>query len=192
MIKKKEFKIKKLNSIIKRNKVHYSYINGIKYNQRLNIIISSCAKGYITINNAYSFEIINIINIGKNYNILDFKISEYDLLYIYTNIKNKNDEYIYELYCYTINGIKIKKLNLKECINFYINNKSIYIVYKDGNIGEYNCSNFKEINNHINKEEIKDIANYGDAIHCVYYSKISKLFIIFNKKYKNILISNKW
>ena len=65
-------------------------------------------------------------------------------------------------------------------------------MYKDGNIGEYNCSNFKEINNHINKEEIKDIANYGDAIHCVYYSKISKLFIIFNKKYKNILISNKW
>ena len=190
--KKKEFIIKKLNSIIKRNKFHYSYINGIKYNQRLNIIISSCAKGYITINNAYSFEIINIINIGKNYNILDFKISEYDLLYIYTNIKNKNDEYIYELYCYTINGIKIKKLNLKECINFYINNKSIYILYKDGNIGEYNCSNFKEINNHINKEEIKDITNYGDAIHCVYYSKISKLFIIFNKKYKNILISNKW
>ena len=191
--KKKEFKIKQLNNIIKRNKVHYSYINGIKFNQRLNIIISSCIKGYITINNAYSFEFINIINIGKNYNILDYKLSEYDLLYIYTNKKKNNNQYIYELYCYTINGIKIKQLDLKECINFYINNTSVYIVYKDGNIGEYNSSNFKKINNHINKEELKEISIYGEAIHCVYYSKISKLFIIFfNKKYKNILISNNW
>ena len=188
--KEKEFKIKYINNIIKRNKVHYSYINGIKYNKRLNIIISSCGEGYITINNAYSFEIINIINIGKKYNILDYKISEYDLLYIYTNIKNINNEYKYELYCYTINGIKIKKINIKECINFYINNTSVYIVYKNGNIGEYNCSNFKEINNHINKEEVKDIAKYGDAIHCAFYSKISKIFIIFKNKYKNILLSN--
>jgi hypothetical protein len=186
--KKKEFKIKSLNNNFRRNKVHYSYINGIIYSKRLNIIISSCGKGYITINNGYSFDILNIIKIDKNLNILDYKISEYDLLYIYTN-KYINNKCIYELYCYTLNGIKIKKLDIKKEINnFYNNNKSIYIVYRDGNIREYDCATFEEKELNINTEELKDIKNFGDVYHSVFFLKMSTIFIIFNNQFKNIQI----
>ena len=188
--KKKEFKIKSLNNC-KKNKAHYSYINGIAYIERLNIIISSCGKGFITINNAYSFDILNIININKHYNILDFKLSKYDLLYIYTTTKTSYD-CKYELYCFTLNGIKIKRLNIKECFNFYIINTSVFILYKDGNIQEYNCCNFKEIENHINKEEILDIKKYGEILHSVFYSKFSNFFIIFGQEYKVIQIFNNY
>ena len=186
--KKKEFKIKSLNNNFRRNKAHYSYINGIIYCKRLNIIISSCGKGYITINNGYSFDILNIIKIDKNLNILDYKISEYDLLYIYTN-KYINNKCIYELYCYTLNGIKIKKLDIKKEINnFYNNNTSIYIVYRDGNIREYDCATFEEKELNINTEELKDIKNFGDVYHSVFFLKMSTIFIIFNNQFKNIQI----
>jgi hypothetical protein len=121
-------------------------------------------------------------------NILDYKISEYDLLYIYTN-KYINNKCIYELYCYTLNGIKIKKLDIKKEINnFYNNNKSIYIVYRDGNIREYDCATFEEKELNINTEELKDIKNFGDVYHSVFFLKMSTIFIIFNNQFKNIQI----
>ena len=186
--KKKEFIIKSSNC--KRNKTHYSYINGISYNKRLDIVISSCEKGYIIINNGFSFEILNVIRIGKNMNILEYKLSKYNLLYIYTkkNIKNK---YIYELHCYTLNGLNINKLDInKEIANFYINNTSIYVIYKNGNIEEYNCANFKQIENHIDKDEIKNINVFGDVFHSVCSPKTAIIFIIFNKHFKTIHLYN--
>jgi len=189
--KKKEFKIISLSNNFKRSKAHYSLINGILFSQRLNIIISSCEKGYITINNAYSFEFLNIIKIGCNLNVIDFKLSSYDLLYIYTKEKFNNKD-IFNLYCYTLNGLKISKLTReKEFDNFYINNTSAYIIDKDGICKEYNCTNFKEIDNHIKKEETNSITKTGDnVLHCVYNAKWLKIFIIFNKNYKIIKINN--
>ena len=123
-------------------------------------------------------------------NILEFKLSKYDLLYIYTK-KNINNRYIYELHCYTLNGLNIKKLDIKkEIANFYINNTSIYIIYKNGNIEEYNCANFKQIENHIDKDEIKNINVFGDVFHSVCSPKIPIIFIIFNKQFKNIHLYN--
>ena len=189
--KKKEFKIISLSNNYKRSKAHYSLVNGIMYNQRLNIIISSCEKGYITINNAYSFEFLNVIKIGYNINVIDFKLSSYDLLYIYTKEKSNKKE-LFNLYCYTLNGVKISKLiREKEFANFYINNTSAYIIDKDGSCKEYNCTNFKEIENHIKKEETNNITKIGeDVLHCVCNSKLLKIFIIFNKNYKEIKINN--
>ena len=191
--KKKEFKIVSLSNNFKRSKAHYSFINGIIYNQRLNIIISSCEKGYITINNAYSFEFLNIIQIGYHINVIDFKLSSYDLLYIYTEEKCNNKD-IFNLYCYTLNGVKISKLiREKEFVNFYINNISAYIINKDGSCKEYNCTNFKEIENHIKKEEANSITKTGEnALHCICNSKLLKIFIIFNKNYKEIKINNNY
>ena len=189
--KKKEFKIVSLSNNFKRSKAHYSLISGIIYNQRLNIIISSCEKGYITINNGYSFEFLNIIKIGYNINVIDFKLSSYDLLYIYTKEKCNNKD-IFNLYCYSLNGIKISKLiREKEFANFYINNTSAYIIDKDGSCKEYNCTNFNEIENHIKKEETNSITKTGEnVLHCVCNSKLLKIFIIFNKNYKEIKINN--
>ena len=191
--KKKEFKIISLSNNFKRSKAHYSFINGIIYNQRLNIIISSCEKGYITINNAYSFEFLNVIKIGYNINVIDFKLSLYDLLYIITEEKCNNKD-IFNLYCYTLNGVKISKLiREKEFANFYINNTSAYIIDKDGSCKEYNCTNFKEIENHIKKEEANSLTKIGEnVLHCICSSKLLKIFIIFNKKYKEIKINNNY
>ncbi len=190
--KKKEFVITSLNNNFKKNKAHYSYINGLIFSANLNVIISSCGKGYITINNAYSFDIINVIKIGHNINILDFQLSRYDLLYIYTSQQSANNKgNLYELYCYTLNGIKISKIDTKkELINYYLNNKSLYTITKDGNICEYNCTNFKEVEKQLKKEELKANKNNGNILQCVYYSKIPQLFIIFINKYENIQIYN--
>ena len=94
--------------IIKRIKVHNSFIQGILYVKRLNIIISYSEESQITINNAYSFNIINIIEIGEKNYIKDIKISDYDLIYIYccNNINSKE-----LIKCYTLNGIKTRKKN---------------------------------------------------------------------------------
>ena len=108
--------------------------------------------GIITINNAFSFEILNIIEIPNNPTVLDFKVSQYDLLYIHT--KNKNDDKIYNLYCYTLNGVNISTLELyKEYINFFSDNYGISALCKDGSVYEYNSANLKEIRNHLNRED---------------------------------------
>ena len=184
--KKKELKIISLNSIQKRFKIFSSYINAILYIKRLNVIISSCNEGYISINNSFSFEIINIIQIENNINIIDFKLSEYDLLYIFTN-NFVNGESKYCLYLYTINGIKIKELSSKnEYINFFINNDRINAFCNDGNIYEYSCSNLKERESIIGKEDLDDIKSKGEILYCLECSESKNIYIIFNKNLKVI------
>ena len=184
--KKKEFKMNSLSFIHKKYKTFYSFINRIIYNKRLNIIISSSNEGIISINNGFSFEILNIIEIDNNPNILEFKLSEYDLLYLYTKT-NFNEKCSYQLLCYTLNGLKISELkNEKEFINYFINNNEINAISKGGNIYEYNIANLKEIESKLDKEDIDDIKDKGDVLYCLYISKLQKIFIIFNKGIKLI------
>ena len=63
-------------------KAHNSLIQGILYVNRLNIIISYSVQGQIMINNAFSFNVLNIIELGQDIYIKEIKISDYDLLYI--------------------------------------------------------------------------------------------------------------
>ena len=175
--KKKDFKLNSLSNIYKRHKTFYSYINAIKYNKRLNIIISSCNEGLISINNGFSFEIINLIEINNKPTILEYKISKYDLLYIYTYNNNK-----YDLYCYTLNGIKISQLSsIKEYALHFINDNFLVTIFKDGTINQYNCATLKNIENNEGKEEKIDMKNKGDILFCLNYSKLKNIFIIFNK-----------
>ena len=90
--------------IVRKIKVHKSYVHNILYHERLNIIISSSGNGDISINNACSFETLNIIKIGNNYLINNIKVSFYDLLYISCYNQNNNNYYIK---CFTLNGMKI-------------------------------------------------------------------------------------
>lgn len=184
--KKKEYKLKNLSYIHKRYKSFYSYINGLLYNKKLNIIISSCNDGIISIINGFSFEILNIIELNNNLNIIDFKLSEYNLLYIYTS-KYFDTESKYILYCYTLNGVKISELNSStEYIDFSVNNNSIITINKNGIITEYKCTNLKEIESNLNKEDINDIKDEGDIICCINSPKYESMFIIFNKNIKTI------
>ena len=84
----------------------------------------------------------------------------------------------------------MRKIQIKEIVNFYIYNNIIYFIYKDGNIGEYNCANLKAIENSINKNENNNLKDLGEAFHCVCCSKMPTIFIIFNKQFKIFQLYN--
>ena len=184
--KKKEYSLNTLSYIHKRYKIFYSFINGLLYNKKLNIILSSSNEGIISIINGFSFENLNIIELNNNLNILDFKLSEYNLLYIYTR-KYTENELKYNLYCYTLNGIKISELSSKtEYIDYFIDSNGIIAINKNGIINEYNCANLKEIESNLINENINDIKDSGDIIYCINSSKLESIFIFFNKDIKAI------
>jgi hypothetical protein len=191
----------------KKIKIHKNYINNILFNERLNIVISSSYNGDIGINNAYSLETLNFIQIGKNYSINIIKVSFYDLLYINCyNYINKN----YYLKCYTLNGMKVTKLKSKnKIINFFIN-ENVNIFYENKTFDKYSLYDFTnkissdKYDNNRNKsinlweneipvkedyysDDEKDIYqefdNENDAsklVHCNYCNKIKKLFNIYD------------
>ena len=189
--KKKEMNLNSLSYIHKKYKLFYSYINEIIYNKRLNVVISSSNEGSISINNGFSFENINIIELNNNLNILEFKLSEYDLLYIYTKMDIENKENKYNIYCYTLNGIKVSELNTEnEYINYFTNNNGIIAITKKGDIYEYNCATLKELETNIGIEEEDNIKN-KEIIYCMNSPKLNNIFIIFNKDIKIIRLNNK-
>jgi hypothetical protein len=127
--------------ILQKVKIHENSINIIRYNQRLNIIITSSLSGDIAINNAENLEIINMIKIGKKYLINNIKITSYDLLYVgcYNN-ENKN----YYIKCYTLNGIKVTQMKSQyKIVNFFIN-ESIFVHYENKSIDIFSLYDLKK------------------------------------------------
>ena len=173
--------------IVKEIKVHNSFIQGILYVKRLNIIISYSEEGQITINNAFSFNIINIIELGEKYYIKDIKISSYDLLYVYcyNNINKK-----YYIKCYTLNGIKVTKLVTdkvtklvtdKKINNFFIT-EEIIAVYENNVIEAYKLHDLHEHPVYVITPEDKDdkISNKDKIIvFCDLIIKDMKMIIIY-------------
>ena len=186
-LKTKELTINDLSVLMKKQRVHYSYINEILYHPGLNAIFTSSSEGIITINNGFSFELINIIEINNNPNILEFKISEFDLLYIYTH-ENINNSKKYTLYCYSLNGVKVSELHSSiDFLHYYYNNSMIHIIYKDGTIHKYNCVNLKnEIKSDSDKNEIKYLMNAKDIYFCSECFLLKNIFLIYNKESKNL------
>ena len=130
-------KIEKIKpKLLKNIKAHNSLIQGILYVKRLNIIISYSEEGQITINNAFDFNVLNIINLGEEYYIKDIKISKYDLIYIYYTDK-ENEKYYY-IKCYSLNGIKFTELKTdKKIIDFFID-ETLLVVYENNVIEVFN------------------------------------------------------
>ena len=132
---KKQMNLKK-TKIEKNIKAHNSLIQGILLEKRLNIIISYSIEGQITINNAFDFNVINIINIGNEFYIRDIKISEYDLIYIYCT--NKEEEKFNYIKCYSLNGIKYTELKTeKKIINYFVC-ETLLVVYENNLIESFN------------------------------------------------------
>ena len=129
---KKQMDLGKIK-LLKNIKAHNSLIKGIIYSKRLNIIISYSEEGQIAINNAFDFNVINIIELGEDIDIKDVKISEYDLIYIYCS--NKELSYIK---CYSLNGIKFTELIAKNKIINYFLKETIIIVYENNLIESFN------------------------------------------------------
>jgi hypothetical protein len=178
--KRQEFILDPEKTIItKVNKAHNSYIQGILYVKRLNIIISYSEEGQITINNAYSFNIINIIDIGKKYYIKDIKLSDYDLMYIYCyNNENKRDY----IKCYTLNGVKVNQLKTNKKIKNYFVNEKLIIVYENNLIELFYLYDLKknniEIHPHSKGNDIKKNKE-KKIVFSDYYKKDSSIIIIY-------------
>ena len=165
--------------IVKEIKVHNSFIQGILYVKRLNIIISYSEEGQITINNAFSFNIINIIELGEKYYIKDIKISSYDLLYVYCyNNINKR----YYIKCYTLNGIKVTKLVTDKKINNFFITEEIIAVYENNVIEAYKLHDLHDHPVYVITPEEKDdkITNKEKIIvFCDLIIKDMKMIIIY-------------
>ena len=181
--------------IIKEIKAHNSFIQGIIYLKRLSIIISYSEEGQITINNAYSFNIMNIIELGEKYFIKNIKISDYDLMYIYCYNNNNKKEYIK---CYTLNGIKGRKLKTdRKIINYFVNEELI-VVYENNLIELFNLYDLSskpiyEISpdtNILDKHDKKgnQIEGENNIVYCDLIVKDMKMIIIYEDH--NIIIQD--
>ena len=191
MINKNKIEIQKCK-IWKNIKLHNSFIQGILYNKRLNIIISYSEEGQIAINNAYDLSIINIIELGNEYYIKDLKISQYDLIYIFCTNK-ENEKYNY-IKCYSLNGIKYTELETEKRINNYFVYETLMVVYENNFIEVFNLYEIegnpiiqKELNkdkdttntdknNNKNKERIKE----NKILLCTMNNVDKKLVIIYD------------
>ena len=179
--------------IIKEVKAHDSFIQGILYVKRLNIIISYSEEGQIAINNAFSFNIINIIELGDKYFIKNIKISDYDLMYIYclNNINKK--EYIK---CYTLNGTNATKLKTEKKINNYFVTEDLIVIYENNLIEFFNLYDLSSKATYIINPDIKifdqetkkgnQIEGENIIVFCDLIIKDMKLIIIYQDH--NIII----
>ena len=94
--------------IEKRKKSHSSIVRGLQVNYRLDVIISFDIENLISITCINNFVTLFMYNLDNE--IVNIKISNYDILYIQT--KNENSDSI--LSCYTLNGLKSNELIVKK------------------------------------------------------------------------------
>ena len=178
-IEKDNYRINSV-SILKSVKAHRSLIKGIVYNERLNIIISWSEEGVISINNDFSFNFLNIIDLGNIYDIKEILISNYDLICVNCNLIGNHK---YKMFCFTLNGIQAtfcedNSDNIYRC--FF--EEKLNVVYTNGNIISYNCYDFKTPFEYLFSEYIENDFE-GERIrinYCNYYPKIRKYLIIYS------------
>ena len=162
-------------------KVHEKNINGLLYNERLNVIISWSDENddYICINNDYNLNLINIIKLEKDLLIKEILVSKYDLIYI--SCYEKKTE-ISKIYCYSINGIRISfDESYEKIIKCFVDEK-INIIFANKNGVSFYLYTFDEIYENLLcfSEDVKlmDIK----VNNCQYYPQ--------NKTYLMILSNN--
>ena len=177
-IEKDNYKINSV-SILKSVKAHRSLIKGIVYNERLNIIISWSEEGVISINNDYSFDFLNIIDLGNIYDIKEILISKYDLICVNCDIIGN---YKYKMFCFTLNGIQAtfcedSSDNIYRC---FFEGK-LNVVYTNGIIISYNCYDFQNPFKNLVPKYIEVFEGERIRInYCNYYPKIKKYLIIYS------------
>lgn len=165
--------IQEISNIIihqhKRVQVHDCMIKGISYNKRLNIIVSFSKRNIITIINAYTFGIINIIQPKNEFgNIKDVKVSSNDFLFA---------EYDYGVECYTLNGILISVFKtLMPIKGFDLNDEnSMAMIGVDKKVEKFKNHNLTNVINNIQVNNEK-IAYYA------YWKEMKMGMIITEKK----------
>ena len=171
-----------INLIIEKSvRTHTTFIKGIIYNERLNIIISWNNEGTICIINDYSLVVLNIIELGKDFDINDILITKYDLIYV--NCFNRVSKQ-YKEFCFTLNGIKITETgDIQKIINCFFDD-NIYLVYASGNILVCNSYNINIVRDSIYSSYLENVNGDKPTIKfCKYFPKLKKLLIIYSDNY---------
>ena len=177
-------KFYEIKSVIikKSTKTQNSYIKGINYNERLNIIITWSDKGVISINNVYSFAFLNIIDLGNNIEIKEILINKYDLL-----IVSYNEENSYKILCLTLNGVRVAFCEHKKKIVRCLSDEKVGIIFENGNILTHKCFDLYELDNPDKDLFSEYIANYEETNiskiyikESVYYPCLERLLIIYS------------
>ena len=161
-------------------KAHNSLIRGIIYSEKLNIVISWSDEGVISINNDYSLNFLNIIDLGTNLEIKEILLSKYDILII--NAINKENDYS-KIISLTLSGIRISlNENPEKIVGFYTDEK-VCLALSNGNIFSHECYDLYNLGDNTfseyiyNYEEVNVISL--NIKYCMYYPKIKKLLLIY-------------
>ena len=187
----KSFEIKGIK--IKRSvKAHERYIKGLLHNERLNIIFSwsDGKEGYLCMNNDYSLDFINIINIGVNNEIKEILVSKYNLLFLSChNEKEKEDRY--KILSYTLNGIPVSSYGSREKIVKCFMDEKFNVVHMNNNSLSFDLYSFDNISKCFYIEFTKDYRGWKIKInYCQYYPKIKK-YLMINDDCKAYFYENK-
>ena len=117
--KKKDISIKKIK--IKRDLIAHkdSMICSINYIEKHNIIITSSNDGKLFIRKYFDFELLSVIKLEKTNSIISKIIySDYDLLYLLINHKDKEYQNKSSINVYTLNGLLIESSSsIKNFVN---------------------------------------------------------------------------
>ena len=128
--------IKKLSSIIG----HNSFVQSLEISEELNILISASNDGYIFIRKLFDFELLNVIKYNNaKMSLLDLCLDNQIILATYYNKKEVNIDKKIKVNTYSVNGIKLGKVNRNITIPFIFKdsndklfifiNKSLYEAY---------------------------------------------------------------
>ena len=173
--KEKSYEIK--NIFRKKSiKTHNNYIKGLFYDERLNLIFSWSDDNFISINNDYSLDFMNIITIEKNNVIREILVSKYDLIYISCHNEIKG---MYMVFCYTLNGIKISAYESREkIINIFLDEK-IVIIHSNNNGFIFDLYTFDNVDSSFYCDFFKESKGIQKKIeYCYFYPRINKYLMI--------------
>ena len=146
-----------------------SMICCISYSKKHNIILTSSKDGKLIIRNYYNFELLSMIETKKKSSIISKIIySDYDLLYLLINYKDKEYKNKSSINVYTLNGLLIESSTIKNIVDVellkngkiicnFINYDKILIFGLNKKLGSFNTY---EILNRIKKIEEGRMVNF--------------------------------
>ena len=187
----KNYEIKGIK-IKKSVKAHERYIKGLLHNERLNIIFSWSdeKEGYLCMNNDYSLDFINIINIGINNDINEILVSKYNLLFLSCHNEKEKEEK-YKILHYTLNGIPVSSYGSRLKIVKCFMDEKFNVIHTNNNFINFSLYSLDNILKCFYIEFTKDYRGWTIKINfCQYYPKIKK-FLMINDDNKAYFYENK-
>ena len=172
-------------------KIFENYIKGLLHIERLNTIFSWSDENerFISINNDYSLEVLNIIKFENKTDIKEILVSKYDLIFISCcnnyDIYKKN-----KIYCYTLNGMMISFYETHENIVKCFTEEKFNIVLWNNNVLSYPLYSFDEACRLFYCDFTKDLKAWTIKINSCQYFPKNKIYLIISSNNKATFLEN--